>query len=111
MIIVPIQSAVSSRWQMDMELDGDVYSLRFSYNAREAAWYLDILSDGTELLCGVKLVIGYRLLRQYRAIPGLPNGDFFVQDNEPESQAGRIDFDNLGNRYMLVFATYTELGE
>jgi hypothetical protein len=77
-------------------LDGRDYVLEFAYNEREDRWYLTILDDEeTPLVCGLKLVTNFPLLRRYKANPDVPPGELMA-------------IDLTGNRAPPSFA---ELGE
>ena len=103
--IIPTFQSKSSRWSMQMELDGTVYTLWFSWNDRAVAWYLDLyLSDGeTRVLCGLKLVVDYDMLLQYHALPGCPPGQLFLADQEAYLTTAAPTYDDFGERYLLVY--------
>ena len=53
-------------------LDGTIYNILTRWNGREAAWYLDILTQGgSPLITGLKVLPYVSLLRPY-ADPRLP---------------------------------------
>ena len=109
MVVLPVFQDRSARYEYDIELAGVVYHLKFAWNAREEAWYMDIQDqDEVDILVGIKLVINYRLLLQYRALD-VPDGDFICWDLEQNPVAGGITFDNLGTRYQLLFFTTAEI--
>ena len=110
MIIIPIFKSVSSTFTQRIELDTVIYVLTIQWNSREEAWYLSIFTDNEDpILSGLKLVPNYQLLDQYEHIEALPNGDFAVIDLEVGSQ-GVITYDNLGERYQLIYLSESELG-
>lgn len=64
--------------EFDITLDEVVYRLRFTYNSRLNKWAMDILSvNGTELLCGVLMVLGVDFLAQYVS-KNLPSGKMYL---------------------------------
>lgn len=64
--------------EFDITLDEVVYRLRFTYNSRLNKWAMDILnSSGTELLCGILMVLGVDFLAQYVS-KSLPSGKMYL---------------------------------
>jgi len=78
-----------------VSLDNNEYLLRFYWNTRGEFWSMDISdSNNTQLVSGIKLIVNYPMLYQYKKI-GLPNGDFYIKDLNPKTQyvdPGRYDF-------------------
>jgi len=69
------------RWRQDVQLDGAVYTLAAVWNTRMDAWTLDIeSSDGAVLARGIRLVLGWPLLRGIDYDDRLPPGEFMVVD-------------------------------
>jgi hypothetical protein len=111
MLIIPTFQQTSSKYNLDIELTGKLYNLGFSWNTREEAWYMCISLEDTILISGIKLVPNYLLLYQYESLPNLPEGDFFIVDNDQDLDSSDITYDNFGIRYQLVFLTTEELEE
>ena len=110
MFIVPTFQVQSSKYIMEVELNNQVFRLRFLWNTRELYWYMDILNqDDVEILTGIKMVINYVLLNQFQYMADLPKGEFFVMDLEQNPSTGGITFDNFGERYQLLFYTDEEI--
>jgi hypothetical protein len=111
MTVIPIYQQVSSKYTIDIELNGVLFTLLFYWNSRDTAWYMSIYSGEVPILTGIKLVPQYLLLNQYRSLPNLPNGDFFIVDNDKSGGQGSITYDNIGldSRFSLVFLTSEEL--
>lgn len=91
-LVVPTTVAFPEYTQRTV-LEGREYVLRFIYNEREGAWYLDISdSDENPLMLGMKLVADWNLLR--RATDArLPTGELYAVDlagsDQSEDVAGR----------------------
>lgn len=87
-------------------LDGDVFLLDVRWNARDAAWYMDIRSDDeTMLAAGIKLVLGTLLAKRYTN-PRLPQGELFVCDLAGTGVDAGLD--DLGTRVAVY---YTPVGD
>jgi len=83
MIIVPTFQNKSSRYAFDIELNQELFHLVFTFNAREKAWYMIIQNENeNNIITGIKMVINYLLLEQYKAYAELPRGDFVIIDTE-----------------------------
>lgn len=92
-----------------LTLEGREYVLAFDWNEREGRWFFDLLDSEEEpLAAGLKVVVGFPLLRRRKTDPRLPPGDFFAIDN---SGTGRDPgFEELGARVVLCYLEAAELG-
>lgn len=110
MIIIPIFQNISARFVFDIELANELFRLEFSWNAREKSWYMNIQDQNeNNILTGIKMVIKYKLLEQYRAYADLPDGDFILWDLEQNPITGGVTFEKLGKRYQLLFFSQEEI--
>jgi len=110
MITIPLFTPDQARWTQTIELDGVPYQLSFHYNSREDAWYMSILDfSGNNILNGIKLVSQYKLLSTYRAIVGLPPGEFWIYDTLQDNSSGAVDWDNFGTRYQLIYSSAADV--
>lgn len=76
MQILPLLPSVP-RYTFTTILDETELSFRVHWNARDEAWYLDILTaDDVPLVCGVKVVLGVPLAR--RALADVLRGGYLV---------------------------------
>lgn len=112
MLLLPFHQDKSSKFSMQIDLENDgAYTLFFFWNTRESAWFMDILdSTGeTTYISGIRLVPEYALLKQYKGLPGIPKGDFFITD--AESNYDGLDFDNIGVglRFQMYYISKREL--
>lgn len=83
------------------ELDGREFIMRFRYQSKDDAWYLDISDhDETPLVMGLKIVLGVLLLRPYQADVRLPPGDLFAL---APSGGGDPGAGALGSRVLVVY--------
>lgn len=111
MIVLPVYNSTSSKWTYNIELGDTVFQLSYSWNSRESSWYLDVDTvDGINLIRGIKLLPSFNLLRQYPWVTRALKGIFYLLDNENKPTTSGVTYDNLGKRYQLVFATFSELG-
>jgi len=83
------------------ELDGDVYELRFRWNALGEFWAVDISRGGGQLLAGVRIVPEFDLLAPHRHISDLPPGVLRVSDTT--GKLAQPDADGFGARWLLVY--------
>jgi hypothetical protein len=83
-----------AHFDQSVDLEGVTYILTFRWNAREAAWSLDVsTADGVLLVAGVTCVANRFLLRRYRHIEGLPTGDLMFVDLTESKDAPGYPFD------------------
>ena len=87
-----------------VELEGELYNFRITYNERLGAWSLDLSDvDAVALASGILLVVGADLLNAYNLNIG---GLFMVEIGTTGGDAGA---DNLGDVYKLIHLTAQEL--
>ena len=87
-----------------VELEGELYNFRITYNERLTAWALDLSDvDAVALSSGILLVVGVDLLNAYNLNLG---GLFMVEIGTTGGDAGA---DNLGDVYKLIHLTAQEL--
>jgi len=107
--ILPTFQTVSSKYQFTISLEDKTYQLYFNWNTREQAWYMDISdTDGVLIQAGIKVVVGYYLLQQYKSNGLLPPGDFYVLDLQESPNAAGVGFSDFGVRYQMVYLTKEE---
>lgn len=104
MLVIPFRDA--SRWQMQIELTGQQFSMVFSWNALNEFWVMDILDrNDSPLIYGIKIVQDFLLLEPY-TVTGKPLGNIVCQNivNSTDS-ISRYD---MNQKFQLV---YYEPGE
>lgn len=110
MVILPTFQKRTARYEYDIEMDSRLFHLAFSWNDREESWYMDIMDSKREpIINGIKMVINYNLLLQYRAYRELPQGSMILYDAQQDPVNSQVTFDNFGKRYQLIFLTNEEL--
>jgi hypothetical protein len=96
-LIIPLEPDYA--YPFNYVLEGLNVQFDVRWNFTDAAWYIDleIIDTGT-IVRGIKLVGGKNLLEQY-AVTEL--GKIFMVDTE--GQFADPDFDNIGDRYKLLY--------
>lgn len=104
--VIPTSQTLSNYTQR-VVLDGREYGLRLLWNQREAQWYLDLFdAKGDPIVYGVKVVVGFPLLRRL-VDPRSPPGEIFAQDRSREDRdPGLRDF---GTRVLLTYQEAADL--
>ncbi len=89
-------------------LDGVLYGLRFRWNHRANAWFMDVSdTSGTALVWGRRLVVGLPLLRQHHAL-AIPPGEMLILDAENTDHDPRLS--ELGEKALTLYVAAAELG-
>ena len=87
-----------------MILDGTRYALGINWNAREAAWYVDLADGpGNPICMGIKLMPEILIWQQYKGEGGFPPGDLFLFDTQQNMATASVGFADLGQRYLLLY--------
>lgn len=65
-------------FSFESDLIEESFLLKFQYNKREDAWFMDILNANTEeeLRSGIKIVVNMNLLNTFRDLSKSPQGNF-----------------------------------
>ena len=98
---LPIRNDLPA-YDFQVELDGELFTLGFSFNARANYWVLDI-SDANEepLLMGIRIVSGWLLTNRF-VNSNLPLGDFFVYDTSGKNEDPTQD--DFGTTKVFMYA-------
>lgn len=111
MIILPTRTDLA-RYSFEITLSDfrgkdKNYVFDFDWNDRSASWFMSIsLPDGTLLLSGRQVVVGFPLTSRFRD-EQLPGGLIMAIDT---SGAGlEAGFADLGDRVVLAFTPVSEL--
>jgi len=105
-LTLPIQNTFSN-FSQEITLDGVSYRFEFTYNTRSFQWAMSIFDiDQNAIVEGIKLVLEYELLDQYRAY-NLPPGELYCIDTTDE--VIEITRENFGDAVQLVYITEAEV--
>jgi hypothetical protein len=111
--VLLIPTAIAKPYhQQRTKLDGREFLLRFSWNQREARWYLTIAdSENTVLRAGIKLICNWPLLsNETEYDERLPLGELEVTDLTNAGAGDPPGFDELGEgkRCELTYFAVTD---
>lgn len=108
MIQLPSYPEVSSDYDYDIELDGKIVNLRFTWNVRSEFWHFLLTIDSVQY-GRFKVTNDFPLLGA--AANSIPfSGNFFVFKDDASATA-EITYDNLGTVYNLYYLTAAETEE
>lgn len=87
-------------YKEEIVIDDVSYVITLSWNSRFNFWIISFaLTDGTELISGMKVVYGIDLFAQYPA-NGLPNGSLYLLSNDSSNKPA---FGELGDTVSLIY--------
>lgn len=93
-----------------VELDGETYELRFRWNHRAEAWFLDIKDDaGAALVLGRRCVVGGRIIGQHKHVAGIMPGELTAFDTTNRSVDPALT--DFGARVLLLYFDEAETYE
>ncbi len=105
-LTLPLRSDLED-YDLQVTLDGVLFTLRFRWNRREQCWYMDVGGEnGRPILASIKVVIDYPLgARSRNAL--MPAGMFVAVDTTSQ----RLDpgLNDLGVRVLLLYFEVAEL--
>lgn len=105
MIIVPFIPSVPA-YEFSLDIDGVSYTFDVRWNGRASAWYVDVLlSDGTAVARGIKIVLGAYLGRG-RLHELFQLGVFVARDTSGDQRDATLD--DLGTRVEVVYVPIDE---
>jgi len=91
-----------------VSLSGRLYTLRWLWNERDARWFMDLaLSDGTPIVSGVRVVVGWDLLASVTH-ESRPPGAIIFFDHTTSDETLRGDdpgLDDFGDRVVGYYVT------
>lgn len=96
---IPVDSGIADQ-QMDISLEGKVFTLRVTWNEFAGYWHFTLSHRaGEPIIKYIKMVKNVFLLERYQ-LSELA-GDFIFLDNN--SGKSRPDFDSLGTDHLLIY--------
>lgn len=103
---IPLRSDLP-HFDMQVTLDGVIYTLEFRWNRREGFWYMSLLhEDGTPLVLSMKFVIDHPFACRCRDSRRPPGALIAVDTSTQHRDPGLSD---LGSRVLLVYFEKSEL--
>lgn len=107
MIQIPFNTYPS--FVSDVILDEETYRFKCSWNSRGEFWSLSLYTeDDVLIVAGIKLVVGYDLLRTCRHLAVPPGMLIIIDDSDNYEKIGYGDFSN-DRKLALIYVTKDEL--
>lgn len=105
MQIIPFKEP--SNWKEQIELDGVIFVLEFTWNALNEFWVMDIFNrDEIPIIYGIKIVPSYPLLAAFTVLDK-PTGEIVCQNIVGGNDIiGRFD---MAQKFELVYYSEGEL--
>lgn len=106
-VTIPLRTDAVYHYDLQVVLDGAVFTLELRWNTRDEAWYMDLRTEaGDPILTSVKVVVDWPLAG--RCVDARrPAGALFAIDTSSERRdPGK---DDLGSRVILVYFESAEL--
>jgi hypothetical protein len=105
-LVIPIPDGPYTSQRLT--LDGRVYTLYLDWNQWAATWYMHLADVEDEpIVCGIRLVTNWPLLRFYKYEPRMPPGEMIAHDLTGDgSPPGLNDFGE-GKRVELTYYAQT----
>lgn len=97
---IPINETTDA-FKQQVELNSTIFDLQFHWNPRDNHWFMDIGTDGTVLIAGIKLINSTDLLSQFVRLETLPIGKLQVVDLDGLDRDP--DDTIFGNRVVLRY--------
>lgn len=92
-----------------VNLEGTDFLLRFHYNQREDAMYMDIATpDGDDIVNGIKCLSTWPLLHKW-ADSRLPPGELIITPNTPDTGPARLGGLAPGGGWSLFYYSSDQL--
>ncbi len=92
---------VDANYDVETTLDGVTYRLRFKFNGRDDAYYLELRNlDGTLARAGIRVVEDFPLLRLFRG-RDRPQGEILVVATQDLRRPPRLE--ELGDSFVPIY--------
>lgn len=109
MIQLQVFQNVSSDFIQTINLDGQIVTLRMTYNIRSGFFFLTFTDSKENPLNGIKMVPNWLLLDQRKALIDF-DGDLMILKVNLEAE-DVITYDNLGTDWLLYYLTPDEVAD
>lgn len=106
MILIPFDPKKSADQTLRVQLGSQLAELRFLYNIRARAWFLDLRGSFGEAL-GLKITPGWPILRGRESASSF-EGDFIVQPLTSQVVGQEIGYFDLGVSWGFLWMTPAE---
>lgn len=89
-------------------INGNTYNFRVRWNARDAAWYMDVADVvATPIASGIKILLGEPLGISFAYVDPFTTGRFFARDTTGAKR--EATFDDLGVRVLVEYWSLNDL--
>jgi hypothetical protein len=106
-LLIPVTPGVPFQTSR-VKLEGKDYGLRWTWNQRQARWFLDMSdTDGTLLFAGVKILANRLLLQGRRWNPNVPPGELIAADLTGDGSPPGLDELGIGRRVEITYLEST----
>lgn len=100
-LLIPTEPSLTA-YRQEVEINSNTYGMRFYWNARAAAWFVDISNDAGEIvIAGRKCNIDVDLIEQYHHKDPMPIGILLPYDTGQRKVNPLID--DFGTRVLLLY--------
>lgn len=98
-----LQMMQNTDYTYSITLDSVDYDIRLRWNTRDESWQVFIGPSGEDAVITFKATNGLDLLKPYKYLEGVPNGNLYFVDTVKIN--GRPDFYNSGTyaRFQLIY--------
>jgi hypothetical protein len=104
-IEIPLRSDIFS-YEFQINLDQELFTLKFRFNQRLNFWIMDIMDDiGVDIISGVPLLTNVNLIKNHQCRKR-PKGEFTIIDELGTSENASLY--NLGSRFKLIYKEYVD---
>lgn len=104
---VSIEVPTSAWSEIDVPLNGELYTITYRFNDRDQRWRMDIRKEGVDIILGVKIV-GQQSLLSMCPLEGL-SGDIQCHRNKKTTEGVGRDNLGVGKEYELLYFAPEEL--
>lgn len=95
-------------YECKIQLAGEVFTLRFNYNATADLFAVDLYKDGELVCAGEPIIYGQPLWADVFQAGSFPALEIIPKD--PSGEHNAVTFDNLGRTVLLIVGNGDEAG-